>query len=609
MTLDDDARSVRNDDGAATATRTAVRRRRILGWVLAIAMVAPPVIVIAMKAGRTFHPVDDIAIIDLRVRDVWSAHPSLTGLFSRPGWNHPGPALFWLIALVSGPFGEPAWATRVGGALIDAVAMGWLAWITWRAGLRMMLSAAAVVGMTYLAISVLVIREPWNLNIPLMALPLVLFLALVVANGSSRHLIGLAIVATIIVQTHVGFALPVVTAVVFALVCLGLDARAAGRLPDRWRSTVAITSGALVVLWSPPMFDVLVNWPGNLGKIVKYFAAGTYNHVGLSEATGIVAAEFRFLPPWLGGGTKLGLFTAFAEPASRAWLLIPVVILALGAAAAWRSGRNGDRRMVALAIGLFGVAIFAISRADEPRAYTFEWRVVIATFIVVAGVQAVASWVSPRRAATTLGTVLVVGIALWGAVDLALRINDVEPTPLETRAAALAAVLPTIRATPDARRVLVRPSGSTLRSLFDGVINELDRARVDVRVDPELGRIFGNQRRGTPDQVDEIWYVTEDGSTVPALLRQPGAHVLASTSPLSPAENRELDRIQATLRTQLLRARRPDAVRYLDQPLFALIVRDIPGVNPVLAARASVLNQRVSRRDGCRCTIVAVPAR
>jgi hypothetical protein len=419
--------------------------------------------------------------------------------------------------------------------------------------------------------------------------------------------IGLAIAATVVVQTHVGFALPVATAVVFAVACVAIDARRAGHLPDRWRSTAVITAAVLVVLWAPPIIDVLVNWPGNLGKIAKYFAGGNYHHVGLSEAAGIVASEFRFLPPWLGGSTHLGVFTGFATGASRAWLLIPVVVLGTGAVAAARTRRSRDRRMVALAIALFVVAILAISRADEPRAYTFEWRVVVAAFVVVAGVQAIASWLPRVRTATAIVTALAVGLAVWGAIDLGVRVTDDTTGPLEARSRAIAEMLPVVRATPPGRRVLVRPSGPTLRSLFDAVIDELDREDVDVRVDPELGRIFGGRRRGTPGAVDEVWYVTEVGSTVPTLLAQPGARLVASTSPLGRAENRELDRLQATLRAQLVRAGHPGAVAFLDQPLFALFVRDIPGVDRALAARVSVLNERVDRHDGCRCAIVAVP--
>jgi hypothetical protein len=570
-------------------------------------MVAPPVIAVVALAGRPWHPVDDFAIIDLRVRDMWTAHPPLTGLFSRPGWNHPGPAMFWLIGLISAPFGQPTWATHIGGAVIEAGFMGWLAYATWRAGLRMMLAAAAVTGLTYLAIGAWVIRQPWNLHIPLIGFILVVFLAVLVATTSTRHLIGLAIAATIVVQIHVGFALPVATAIAFALVCVALDGWRARAAPDRWRSTLAITAGILAVLWLPPVLDVLLHWPGNLGTMAQYFAGGHYRHVGFSSAAGIVASEFRFLPPWLGGPDRLTAFTAFAVPSSTAWLAVPVVLLGLGGGAALRTARSVDRRAVALAAALFVAAFLAISRADEPRAYTFEWRVVVAAFLVVACVQAIVSWLPNTVAVRTVAAGVAVAVAAWGAIDLGVRVAQGGTAPLEARATALAVTLPRLDQVPPAQRVLVRPIGTTLRSLFDGVINELDRRDVDVRVDPELGRIFGTERESHPGAVDQVWYVTEQGSRVPALLAQPGARLVASTSPLTPAEDAELTRLQARLRAQLRKAGRADLVDELDQDLLPFIVSNVPGVDHAAAARAGALNARVARAGGCRCAIVAVP--
>lgn len=582
-------------------------RRRAFGMLLALAMVTPPLVAIVAMAGRTWHPADDLAIIDLRVRDAFTTHPSLTGLFSRPGWNHPGPALFWLIAPVSTIFGQAPWATRVGGAVIDLGAMVWLAWITWRAGIRTMLTAAAVVGMTYLAIGPWVLRQPWNLHIPLVALPLVLFLALRVATGSTRHLIGFAIAATIVVQTHIGFVVPVLTALVGALACVAIDARREHHLPARWRSTLAWTGSALAVLWVPPLVETIANWPGNLGKIAGYFARGAYEHVGFSQATGIMAGEFRFLPPWLGGGTRLTAFTNFAPTESRAWLLVPAALIAVGIVAAWRSGRSDDRRTMGIATALLVTGIFAISRADEPRAYTFEWRVVVAALVTAATVRAGSAWCPPRRIVPAVAGALAVAVACWGAIDLGIRVTDTGTAQLEARARALATVLPKLRAVPSDRRVLVRPWGPSLRSLFDGVINELDREGVDVRVDPELARIFGGSRRAAATDVDEIWYVTEDGSTLRELLAMPGARVVASTSPLGPSENAELDRLQALVAHQLVASGHRDEVDLLDQPLFAVFVQDIPAVDRLAAYRISVLNDKVTRHDGCRCAIVAIP--
>ncbi len=590
---------------------TASRRGQALRWLVGAAIVAPPVVAIVMLVGRTWHPVDDFAIIDLRTRDVWSAHPPLTGLFSRPGWNHPGPAMFWLIAPISAAFGQPTWTTHIGGAVLELVAMAWLAWATARAGLRMLLTAAAVVGMTYLGIGEWVIRQPWNLHVPLIWFVLVVFLALLVAMGGFRHLIGLAIAATIVVQTHVGFVAPVGAAVGFALVGVALDVRRDRTAPPRWRSTVLVTGALLVILWLPPIVDVALHWPGNLGKIAAYFVGGNYAHVGFARAMGVVAAEFELLPPWLGGSAHTALFTGFAKPASLVWLLAPALLLLVAAFGAWRTHDRWDRRATALATTLLAVAVLAVSRADQPRAYTFEWRVVIAAFVAVAGVQALVTLLARDRAAVRVAAGgIAVALLAWGTVDLGARIVDPGPEPLEARRVELARALPAIRDT--ARQhprpvILVRPEGSTLRSLFDGVINELDRAGVDVRVDHDLGRIFGTNRVGTARGADEIWYVTEQGSWATQLRAQTGARVVFSSSPLTRAENAELDRLQALLGEQLVRAGRPVLAKRVDNSLIAFLTAGIPGVDPALAHDVGALNGRVGAHGRCRCAIVAVP--
>ena len=110
--------------------------------------------------------------------------------------------------------------------------------------------------MMYLGISVVVIREPWNLHIPLMALPSSCSLrcrSRPVRHGSSsasrsrRRSSCRRMWVRVAGRDGDGL----------ALVCIGVDTRRAGRLPDRWRSTVTITSGVLVLLWLPPLVDVI----------------------------------------------------------------------------------------------------------------------------------------------------------------------------------------------------------------------------------------------------------------------------------------------------------------------------------------------------------------
>lgn len=596
-------------------TRSPEGRVRLLGWVLGLAMVGPPIVAIAVLAGRTWQPFGDLATIDLQVRDVLSAHPPLTGLYSRRGWNHPGPALPFLIAPISAVFNQAPWATHIGGAVLEAGAMAWLAVVTWRHRLSTMVAAAAVVGMTYLAIGPWVVRQPWNLHVPLIWLVLVLFLAVLVASGSLRHVIGLTIAATVTAQTHIGFVPLVVAAVGFALGCLALEVRRTRVAPERWRSTATISIGLVVVLWLPPILDIVLHWPGNLGRAAKYFAGGG-SHVGFSRAAGIVATEFRIVPPWLSGVDPSRDFVPlFAEAANTLWLLVPVALLGLGTLAAWRSQDRDDRRRIVLAGLLLFVAVSAISRADLPISYTFQWRVVVASFIVVVSVQAIATFVGRSRPALrTAGAATACALAVWGSVDLSAGVvSQARDGPIERQSVELAQILPTIRsAAHDGERsrvVLVRPVGGIgIAGLVNGVINEFDRAGADVLVDARYGRFFGTHRVGRAAGADTVWYVSGSGSDRAAMLRIPGGRVVASTSPLSRGDEAELRQIQAVLGRRLVRAGLDRLTDQLDSPLLVYALRKVPEVDPRLAARASLLNERVARSGRCRCTIVEVSA-
>jgi hypothetical protein len=134
---------------------------------LGAAIVAPPIVAIACLAFRPWHPTDDLAIIQLRVHDLWSIHTPLTGLYSRPGWNHPGPMMFWLMGLISAPTGQASWAVRISGPVLQAGALVWLGVAAARHSTRMLLAAASVAALTFLGISADVFRLPWNLCLPL----------------------------------------------------------------------------------------------------------------------------------------------------------------------------------------------------------------------------------------------------------------------------------------------------------------------------------------------------------------------------------------------------------------------------------------------------------
>ena len=150
------------------------------------------------------------------------------------------------------------------------------------------------------------------------------------------------------------------------------------------------------------------------------------------------------------------------------------------------------------------------------------------------------------------------------------------------------------------------PIGSGLPSLFDGVVNELDRRGVDVRVDPSRGRIFGADRVIGPAARVETWYVSESGAYVPQLLQRRGARVLVATSVLRLADERELAALQAKVR-RALGPERPGHPVDLDSLLVISLLRGQPGVSETDRRRLAELDARAQRAVACRCAIVVVP--
>jgi hypothetical protein len=112
----------------------ARRHARLLAIAFTLLVVAPVLAVVITRTGRSYLATSDLGVIDLRIRDIWNGYIPLVGPYSRFGWSHPGPALFLLLAIPNGIFGHAPWTTQVGGALLQGIAVCWLASLAWRRG-------------------------------------------------------------------------------------------------------------------------------------------------------------------------------------------------------------------------------------------------------------------------------------------------------------------------------------------------------------------------------------------------------------------------------------------------------------------------------------------
>ena len=343
--------------------------------------ILPFVVAIVVRAGRHDVPVGDFALMDLRVRDVWSSDIPLVGAYSRFGWNHPGPAVYYAIAPVSGLFGRPAWATVVGNVLAQGltvardrarcVANRWP-----RAPPRLTGVRRARVRRDRTVDGAQRLESERRLP----AVPAVRVARLGVRDRSPAHArsesrsSAASSSRPISATSHSS---PRASAAALAF-CLAH----AGAGWSRWRRPVAWSALGLVVLWLPPVINEFVH-PSNLRALAHSLTASGEPSLGTRSAARILGEEFELPPPWLGGHHRLEGFGNTVVGASPWWLVVPALLLLGAAVAICFRRRAGSVELLALTVTLTVVGFVALARViGDAERYVFYWRAPIALLVV-----------------------------------------------------------------------------------------------------------------------------------------------------------------------------------------------------------------------------------
>jgi hypothetical protein len=603
----------RDQQGSGGAAQP--RWHAVVALVLVVLALAPVLVVIVLRTGHAYTPAGDIGAIDLRVREVWSWHPPLVGPYGNHGWDHPGPLLFYLLSLPSLLAGHAAWGTQVGGALLQGVAIVWLAALAWRRG-GLALLATVMVGVSLLAntMSPELVRDPWNPHVALPFFVLLLFQTWLLATGDAKQLPWAVGVATFVVQSHVVYLPLVVAMAAVVVVCRLVDRRhargdaPAERAARTWRRAAGWSLLVGFVLWLPPLIDALSDWPGNLGDIATYFLhpdRSIQAHVGFAEGARLLAAEFAPTPDWLRGTSGIG-FALFPQGQSAAWFVLPVALLTVGIVVARRRGEVATVRFLSL-VSVLGVAgCLALSRVEgQPLLYLFFWRPIIAIALVLGvGWSLLAGTGLVRRYAPVAGSVLAVLILVWGsgqyAVDVARASDHDSPTELAT--ASLARQLR--RQGIPRGGVILRLDEKSLLQLQRGVLDELSRHSDDVFVDQSQAYQYRSGLAADPASVGRVWWVAEYGAALAELMAHPGARLVASWSSLDASSERRARALASELRAQFHAVHRPDLDAALDGQFLELLTEKVDGVDHEAARELTALNLRVLRDGGIRAGVV-----
>ena len=245
--------------------------------------------VLATTGGRITLP-DDLALIDLHVRRAMAFRQQL-GVFDHDGWNHPGPAYFYLQSLVYRILGDRPSSLFAGAVLLSGLSALGVLWVVRRrtSATRTLVAAAILCwlgillcaqgsnAMTYSEGSLGGLASPWNPMVVIVPLLLLMMLSASAVAGSGLSVLGAALVGSVIVQANISSAplalLLIAVAAVGWVVGLVRHRGSGQRLTAAGRLLAAGGGVLLVLAWLPPVIEQLTGHPGNMTLIARYFSS------------------------------------------------------------------------------------------------------------------------------------------------------------------------------------------------------------------------------------------------------------------------------------------------------------------------------------------------
>lgn len=326
------------------------------------ALLALP-LAVAFAVLRTKHwvPIGDIALTELKVRDVWSRHPPLIGLAGRIGpfyrqGSHPGPLSFWALWPVYRLFGATPMALVASGTLLQLIGAGGALWLSFRrGGLRLAIGVAVILALLTRSYGAVTLTEPWNPFLPVMWWFLFLIAVWSVLCDDLVAFPVAVFAGSFCMETHISYLGLVGGMSVVLLAGLALAGhRRRGDAVGR-RQLLRWGLGGIVlglVLWAPPVIEQLTTSPGNATVIYRHFTHPPEAAAGLSKGVELLLVPLN--PWWWIRGHQAVLGSTVPG-------LAMLAVLAFTAVLSWRWRHPALIRLhlvvaVGLALGLISAA-------------------------------------------------------------------------------------------------------------------------------------------------------------------------------------------------------------------------------------------------------------
>lgn len=339
----------------------------------------PAIAVLAFLIGPGFDNrfLDlDMALLELYTRHAESGL-QLLGPYSRFGWNHPGPAYFYLLTPLYWLSGDCSTSLFFTARIINLLsAVGLLATIhalTRERGVSTAAWACLVTLLYTVYLGAEIVCSAWNPWI--VVFPSALFVVCCAAGATGKPLFLPAAVAigSFLVQTHVAL-LPLVGAMgVGSLVLLLCRAGQPPSQRGRWLVSLVLSLLALTLMWAPPLLEEMAHHPGNLSKLLHFFHAGVPGRT-LGEAFSEVSPFLAWLPLLLIRSFPVRIPDFEYAFVGQAFALLELGLLPLVAWKAHRNNRRFESGLAALAAVGFLVSVWAASRVQGATfGYLLTW--------------------------------------------------------------------------------------------------------------------------------------------------------------------------------------------------------------------------------------------
>jgi hypothetical protein len=560
-----------------------------------LAVLGVPLVVAAGALRRPqWYPVLDLAMTELRLRDVGSGHTPLIGLPGRIGplaeqGSHPGPLSFYLLAPLYRLLGSSAWAMQAATIVLDLAALGASLLIAARrGGTRLVIAVAALLALLTSGYGITTLTQPWNPYLPLLWWVVLLLATWSVACDDVAMLPVAVFAGSLCAQTHVSY-------VALAL-GLGLVATAATVLAWRHASKGSETRGRVlrwgsaalglgIVLWAPPFVDHLVNEPGNLYKLYDHLATPPDQPVGLARGIELALVHLDVSHFLTGESGAYGSLVAGSSAVDGS-LLPGLALLGLWAVAAVTAVRLRHRALISLhvvvAAGL-ALGTWSMSRIfDKVWYYLMLWAWAVAGLAVLAvgwtALEVVGSRVTRDQRARIAGAATAALVTVTVLVSGALTADAVGVDPPEVHSSSTLGrvVVPTVDALERGDGAATGRDGRYLVSWTDavyfgsqayGLVSELERAGFDAGMTRTWQVPTTSHRVIEPaDATAEVVLAT--GVFVERWRDVPDAVEVTYVEPRSSAERAEFSRLRSVVIDDLRAHGLDDVVPNVDANLF-----------------------------------------